>query len=217
MPIDRIEKTNNELFRVNETKDSLEEDGKKQSDTDEDGDKDNFDKLSDKTDWNILFNKKQLWQRDQQVRCEDISKIKFLGVNLKTDPSLLKIRIFLKDGSMVPTAFLSIPRAMGLQIQHLNRAAMVSPQSLTQAEVLRITVPVDEQKMDDEITKITAAPQEHSFSKTLRRMVSKRSLLQRFGVQDPVSLRLNREVLVIYITVILLIIVLGFGVTFILF
>ena len=217
--VDRVENRFEQphLYRVDGTRDALEEERSKDGNEGEDeGEPDNFDKLRDSDDLRSLFNKAHLWQRNIEVKVEDIDKIKVLGVNLKTDPSLLKIRIFLYDGQVIPTAFLSISRELGFKVRSLKDTAFIDVNVLTKERVLRITMPKDESQLDEEITKITGTVKEKTFSQTFKRLISKKSWFERLGVQAPVSKKVNNEIVWVYITVIALITVLSFGIMYLL-
>lgn len=206
--VDQINKIHDNAFRVHEAKDSTEEEEQRPSNEEADGEPDVFDSLANKTNWKILFDKSNLWDRNVEVKIEDIDRIKLLGINLKTNPALLKLRVFLFDGEIINTAFLSVSRSLGLKIKN-SKDASINVNDLTNERSLWLTLPTDENLLDEEITRITSIPKEVTLSQTFRMLISKRNWMQRFGIQDPVSRRTNMEILWIYVTVVLLI---AFGV-----
>lgn len=210
--VDRIEKMSPDRYRIEGARDALEDEGKNGGDDegDEAGGKDSFDKLSDRTDWNILFDQEGLWQQNRQVAVEDVATIQFLGINLKTDPSLLKVRVVGRDGQVIPTAYLSVSRYQGLQLKNSEKLAILDVKKLTKERVLWITVPRDEKKLNDEITRLTRQPKERTFSQTFKNFISRKTWLQRLGIQDPVSQRLNSEILSIYVIFLVLLSAAGF-------
>jgi len=217
--VDRIDKIKQDHYRVDETQDPLEEQrkNKEEHEQEEEEEGDSFDKMSSKTDWNILFDKSSLWERNVEVKVEDIDRIKFLGINLRTNPAVLKIRVFLYDGNVINTAFLSISRSLGLQIKNMNRTTHVDVNMLTKESSLWLTIPKDEEMVDDEITNITGTPKETSFSKTFKNLISQKTWMQRLGIIDPVSRRMNREIVGIYLTVVVVASAIIFSIVFMLF
>lgn len=213
--VDRIDKIKPDVYRVEETQDPLEEQRKQQEhEQTEEEDGDNFDRLAHKTDWQILFDKTNLWKRNVEVKVEDIDRIQFLGLNFKTNPSLLKIRVFLYDGQVINTAFLSVSRSLALKLRERKKSATIDVNLLTSDPVLHLTIPTDEEQVDEEITRITGGPREKSFSKSFKRLISKKTWMQKLGIQDPVSHGINREILGIYVTVLVVISAISFGILF---
>ena len=64
-------------------------------------------------------------------------------MNLKTDPSLLRIDIFLKGGEEISPAFLSISRILGLKMKSFNSGDEIPLNLLLVDNVLRITIPAN--------------------------------------------------------------------------
>lgn len=197
--VNRINKTHlPENRRVEEVDD---DDQRKNQQQDQGDDKDEFDKLSEKTDWNVLFNKSHLWRQTIDVAVEDIQEILFLSVNLKTDPCLLQIKVTMHDGVVLENAFLSIARSAGLRFKNLRRLTRIPLGNFTRGRMISLTIPKDEKAVKEEITRVTNNPQEKSVSKLIRRLVSHNTWLHRLGIKDPVSQRINREILMIYVTI----------------
>lgn len=208
--VDHIPKITDQSFRVHEAKDSTDDEGKKQQDQqDDDQQSDNFDKLSNKTDWSVLFDQHKLWDRNIEVKVEDIDRIKYLGLNIRSNPALLKIRVFLYDGNVINTAFLSISRSLGLTLKNNLKGSFIDVNQITADTILRLTVPKDEELVDEEITRITES-KEKTFSRTFKILISKKTWMEKLGIQDPVSKRINNEILWIYLTVFIVVSALAF-------
>lgn len=214
--VDRIEKVGREGYRVDEARDSTDDQSGNAGTEDQgEGETDNFKKLANKTDWNVLFDKKDLWRRNVEVKVEDIDKVKLLGVNLKTNPALLKIRIFLYDSTVINTAFLAVSRDVALKFKGASSAS-IDINQLTKESSLWLTMPLNEADVDEEITRITATPKERTFSTTLKLLISKKTWLEKLGIQDPVSKSINREIMGVYITVVTLISAVTFAIVYLL-
>ena len=196
--VDRVDKIRfPEVRRVNPSDDALEDrnrrgQGQEAAEEDEDG----FNLISDRTDWQILFDQPHLWQQGLELMVDEIRALSFLGVNLKTDPSLLKVRAELLDGSIYQEAYLSVPRSFGMQIKILPRFSPIPLGKLTAGKSIWLTVPKDVAAVREEITRVTRV--EKSFSRTFKRYLSHKSWLQRLAIQDPVSRRYNSEIIGIY-------------------
>jgi hypothetical protein len=173
---------------------------------------DAYDKLSEKTDWNILFDKSHLWQQSIDVPIEDVQELKFISVNLKTDPCLLQIRVKLKDGTSYDPAFLSMSRTAGFKLKNQPRLSHLPVGQIVRGRILTLTVPKDEGRVREEITRVTRDPRERTVSYTFKRLVSRRSLLHRLGLRDPVSQRINSEIVWIYLTIGIVVAAFVFGV-----
>lgn len=197
--VDRVDKIRfPEVRRVNASEDALED--RKRRGRDNDGpedDEDGFNLISDRTDWQILFDQPHLWQQNLELMVDEIRALSFLGVNLKTDPSLLKVRAELHDGSIYDEAYLSVPRSFGMQIKVLSRYSAIPLGKLTSGKSIWLTVPKDKAAVREEITRVTSV--EKSFSRTFKRYLSHKTWLQRLAIQDPVSRRYNVEIIGIYI------------------
>ncbi len=84
--VDRVEKTNANLYRVDEARDSTDDQSGNQTEGGDEAESDNFEKLANKTDWKVLFDKNSLWKRNVEIKVEDIDKAwtavgKKVGVN----------------------------------------------------------------------------------------------------------------------------------------
>lgn len=214
--VDRIEKLNPDPYRIQESKDATDDNSGNKQDAESDNDADNFDKLNNKTDWQILFDKTDLWKQNTQVKLEDIDKIKLLGVNFKTNPALLNVRVFLFDGNVISSAYLSVPRELALKIKNMPKLSHLDVNMLTRESSLWLTTPKEGIVVDDEITKISHEQHEKTFSQTFKRLISRKNLVQRLGMQDPVSKRVNNEIIWIYLTALVVISAILFGVGYLL-
>lgn len=213
---DRIDKFDPSagVYRVDATRDSLEEEKQNQSGEEGEENQDSFDKLSEKTDWNLLFEKQNLWKKNIKIPVEDIASIKFLGVNIKTDPSLLNIRIALNDGQVLTQAFLPMARMQGFKFKSTPRLSELDVRQITAGPVLNVTIPADEEELNKEITKITLKPKagEVTFSQRVKNLIHRKSLIQKIGLQDPVSKNVNNEIVGIYVTILVVVVVVIFGI-----
>ncbi len=213
---DRIDKfdPNAGTYRVDATRDSLEEEKQNQGGEDGDENQDSFDKISEKTDWNLLFEQQNLWKKNIKIAIEDIASIKFLGINIKTDPSLLNIRIVMSNGEVLTQAFLPIARMQGFKFKSTPRLQEIDVRQITAGSVLNVTIPANEEEFNKEITKITRKPQakEVTFSQRVKNLIHKKSWVQKIGLQDPVSKSVNNEIVGIYVTIIVVVITVMFGI-----
>ncbi len=214
--VDRVEKTNANLYRVDEARDSTDDQSGNQTEGGDEAESDNFEKLANKTDWKVLFDKNSLWKRNVEIKVEDIDKVKLIGVNLKTNPALLKIRVFLFDGSVINTAFMSISRDVALKFNSM-KSATINVNQLTRESSLWLTLPVNEELVDDEITRVSVVPKERTFSTTLKMFIFKKTWMEKLGLKDPVSKSVNREIMGAYITIVALISAVTFAILYLLF
>lgn len=205
------------VYRVDETRDALEEETDKGEQPGEEGqESDNFNQMMDESDWKDLFGKSKLWQKDIQVKVDEINRIKLLGVNIKSNPAVLKVRLFFYDGNVIETAFLKIPRAVALKFRDIKSASFIDVNQLTKDPVIRVSVPKNTFQVDEEITRITGAAKEKSLSQRLKGFVAKKKLSGRLGILDPLSKHLDNEVLWIYVTIVVVISAITFGLIYLL-
>lgn len=134
--VERIDKTDQHdaYWRIESTVSTQKEKRDQESHSDQ---YDDF----DKTDWNLLFDKSQLWKKNIAIPKNEIEKIQYGKVNLKTDPCLLRVDIFLKNGTSIAPAFVSLARLQGLKIKNFLTGQELPIDSITNEEVLRITIP----------------------------------------------------------------------------
>lgn len=213
---DRIDKIdpNAGAYRVEATRDSLEEEKQNQEEGEDGENRDSFDRLGERTDWKLLFEQQKLWKKNIEIPVEEIASIKFLGINIKTEPSLLNIRIALNDGQVLTQAFLPIARLQGFKLKSTPRLSELNPRQITSGAVLNVTVPADEEEFNKEITKITRSlpAKEVTFSQRLKNLIHRKSLIQKIGLQDPVTKNVNNEIVGIYVTIFVVVIVVIFGI-----
>lgn len=188
-----------QLYRVDATRDSLEEEKGKENPEEGEGEgkPSEFANIK-KKDWQQLVDKNHLWKRNLTLKTEEVRAVKILGLNLKSDPSLIKLRIFLNDGREINTAFMSLERSRALKLQTGHESSVTDLKLLTSDQILRVTIPQDEQRVDDEITRVTKP--EVTLSETIKSLVARRSLLSALGVVDLKTNQVNKEILGIYIT-----------------
>ena len=88
MVVERIDKTDRfEYWKIQSTVET-----QKDRQSGQDTGQDSFQALGEKTDWELLFDKSRLWKRGIQVAKDEIEKVIFRKINLKTDPSMILIR-----------------------------------------------------------------------------------------------------------------------------
>lgn len=116
---------------------------KKDSGSGQDEGKDAYDALHEKTDWHLLFEKSRLWKQNIQIGRDEIADVLFQKINLKTDPSLLRVDIVLKDGATISPAFVSISRGVGFKIKNLKPGEAIPRDIILKDNFLRITIPAD--------------------------------------------------------------------------
>ena len=137
--VDRLDKVDRlEAWRVQEAPES-----KKGEAQEQESGKDAFAALNERTDWKLLFEKSRLWKRNIQVTSDEIDKVFYVKINLKTDPSLLRIDILLKGGATISPAFMSVSRMIGLKIKNLKMGDPIPEEYILSNKMLRITVPAD--------------------------------------------------------------------------
>lgn len=220
MPIERLDKTDRlEPWRVQATTDSSK--GKEEGEEKEQG-KDVFASLHDKTDWQILFNKKSEWKTGIQVLREEIDQILFRKINLKTDPSLLRIDIILKGGEKISPAFIAISRAIGLKIKDLNSGDPIPEPLIMKGNILRVTTPSDpkrfaewEKRAKKEAPKSSNAPGETEEDFTIKKARGP-SFLERLKIKDPATRQTRVEIALIYGMILFILLMVIWG-TFLLF
>lgn len=140
---DRIDKMGHmEYWRVHASTETHKDRGQEEDKRDQEG-KDAFSSLQDKTDWKLLLDKSSLWKRNIQILKEEIDKVLFKKINLRTDPSLLRVDILLKGGEKISPAFVSISRAVGLRIKNMNSGDPIPEDLILRDNVLRITIPAN--------------------------------------------------------------------------
>lgn len=105
--------------------------------------KDVFDSLGEKTDWKSLFDKSKLWNHNIQLGRDETKQVLFRKLNLKTDPSLLKVDVELNGGETITPAFISISRSVGLQIKNLKNGDAIPLNLIFQGDLLRLTIPTN--------------------------------------------------------------------------
>lgn len=212
--VDRISKINpHDHPRVDETKDSTDDEGQSQDTDEEEGfaQPDGFNKLIDKTNWQILLDQPRQNQKKIIVALSDLSEMRFLKINLKTNPSLLNVKVFLKDGMTYPSAYISIPRHRTVAFQHLRQNAVIDARDVTDDDKVTLFVPDLKMDFKDEVTRVTNPSQERTFSQTIKLLV-KKTWIQKIGIQDPETHKTNAEIATAYLTVAIVVLSLVFAI-----
>lgn len=135
--IDPIKST--DYLRVENTGDT--EKDRRQSQQEGQDNQDAFRSFQEKTDWNKLFDKTKLWKKNIIIPKSEIKECLFYKINLKTDPSLLRLSIIKQDGQKIPTCFLSLSRANGLRIKNLKISDKIPLDLLSSDDNIQITIP----------------------------------------------------------------------------
>ena|SRR3990167_8624927 len=201
MVVERIDKTDRfEYWKIQSTVET-----QKDRQSGQDTGQDAFQALGEKTDWELLFDKSRLWKRGIQVAKDEIEKVIFRKINLKTDPSLLRVDVELKGGETISPAFVSIYRAVGLKIKNIRSGDRVPEEYLLNNNILYITVPsnpklfIEEEKRIGEESKKTFADDGEATVKKTRPAGGKGLAgLIPPGIIDPQTNRLRPEMLLVY-------------------
>ncbi|OGQ06551.1 MAG: hypothetical protein A3G32_01495 [Deltaproteobacteria bacterium RIFCSPLOWO2_12_FULL_40_28] len=207
---DRIDKINRvDYERVEASVESQKD--RSRDENQEDRDKDEFAKAKEKTDWKLLLDNAPQWKRNIQLAREEVEKIIFQKISLKTEPSLLRIDVVLKDGEIISPAFMAISRLVGLKIKNLNSGDLVPPHLLFHNHVLRITIPSNPDYLDQKRSSGTIQPAQAIQEK--EPSPKETSYWQLF---DPQTGRIKLEVSLIYgiSGIVIILIIIGLSLLF---
>lgn len=209
MAVERIDKTDRlDYWKVQSTSETHKDKGQGQ----EENHRDAYAALGEKTDWESLFDKSQVWKRNIQVFQEEIDAIIFKKINLKTDPSLLRVDILLKGGEKISPAFMAISRAIGLRIKNLKAGDVIPEEYVLQDNVLRITVPTNPKLFKDEDEQPKKAAQKklgEAEEATVKRKTQK-AYANFLNLKDPETNQVRMEVVAGYgIAFLLLLLLIG--------
>ncbi len=144
--VDRIDKTDRfEYWQVASSAEAHKDRGQGGDANEENkqSSRDGFASLGEATDWRLLFDKSKLWKRNIQVSRDEVKKVVFRKINLKTDPSLLRVDVELNGGETISPAFLSISRSVGLKIKNLQAGDTIPDDLIFQKDILSITTPLN--------------------------------------------------------------------------
>lgn len=212
--MDRIPKINShDHARVDATKDSTEDaGGGAQPEEEEEQSRpkspgDGFNPLMDKTNWQIYLDPTRTNQKMLTLQTADISEMRFLKINLKTNPSLLNVAVTLKDGMTYPSAYVSLARHLAVSFQHEKENGRLDVRDVTEDKTLTLFVP--DVRTQEEVTRVTRVP-ERTLSQTVKMLV-KKTWIQKLGLQDPDTRRTNGEIVLAYVTVIVVLLALIFA------
>lgn len=200
--VDRIDKSIrvDDPWKIQSTAETYKEKG------DQESSKDEFSGFQEKTDWNLLFDRSKLWKKNIQLQGSEIQSIVFRKINLKTDPSLLRIDVVLNGGEKISPAFLAISRAQGLQIKNLHSGDLVDPALLLQNESMTVTIPTNPDIFKEAEAPPARMPRQQAPQKTAAgddgEKTVKAPLMpgigKKLGVLDPFSGRLKAEITWVY-------------------
>lgn len=197
MVVERIDKvTRLEGWRVQESSEAK----KGGQNSGQETGKDAFAALHEKTDWQILFEKSRLWKQNIQISRDEIEKVLFHKINLKTDPSLLRVDILLKRGEKISPAFLAVSRATGLKIKNLKQGEPIPEEYILKNNILRVIIPTNPALFADEAKPQPAKPANPANlppeEKTVGGAVAKNRFLPE--IRDPVTGQLRLEIIFVY-------------------
>ena len=211
--------------RVDEARDSLEEEEQKGGgDSGEEGsdksDKivaalpgDGFDRALDRTNWKVYLDQPRQNQRQVVVPVEGIKEIRFLKINLKTNPSLLNVKVLLNDASLLSSAYVSVARHMATTFERHRVGDVIEASEISTDPVLTFFVADLKSHPDEEVTRVTMRP-ELTLSRTVK-MILKKTWRQQMGLEDPETRMANREVILVYITLAVIVLFFVFAILWI--
>jgi hypothetical protein len=218
---ERIDKTGQyEYLRVDSSAASDKDRGQSGEEEDRDSGKDQFQKFQDKTDWNVFLDKSQLWKQNIEIDIQDIESVIFKNINLKTDPSLLRVDVILTDGGSISPAFIPISRVLALKMKDLKPGEKIPEEFIVKDNVLRITIPTNPEMLVPEAG--TRPQQMPSFGDDTDKTVINPPLSWynriwiRLNIKDPITSKIKVEFTLIYFVVFLVLVFLGFGAVFLL-
>jgi len=119
---------------------------------------DQFSQAQETTDWNLFLDKSRLWNKNIQVLHDEIHKIIFQKINLKTDPSLLRIDVHLVGGEIISPAFISIVRRECLKLKNFTAGQEIPVSLLVRNKTLQIITPTNPQQFLEEEKKLQQKP-----------------------------------------------------------
>lgn len=200
---DQVNRVSGPTYRVDQHRDATEQEGQKKK-RDEDDQEDAFDQMSDHKQWDTLFDQSHLWQRNIEIKTDDVSRAKILGINVNSNPAVIKLRLTMVNGDVYPVVFLSLSRSKALKLKNQFHSLNVEipVHEITTDVRFWVTVPVNEDDVDSEITRISRSVSEPTRSQTLRLFLKRKGWLIRLGIRDVVTRRFNTEVILIYLTLI---------------
>lgn len=195
--------------RVDEAKEAMDDEEERRQGGGEDEGGDEFEKRLDKTDWRLWLDK----QGEQLVRMtvpvNDVAQITFNKVNLKTNPSLLNLRVVLRDGAVYRTALMSLARHQAMSFQGMTSGTLLKATELAPSGDLELLIP---EHTSEEITRLTKT--ERTFSQTLKTGIRK-TWMQILGVRDPDTNQTYEEVAWVYVIAFTVIGAIVFGIAWI--
>lgn len=208
-----------EHLRVDETRDSLEEEDQKGGGQGTDDEpvttvpSDGFDRALDRTNWKVYLEQPRQNQRKVVVPVGQIQEMRFLKINLRTNPSLLNVKVLLNNASLLSSAYLSVPRHMAMTFEGYRVGDVIDVSEVSSDPVLSFFVADLKNQPGEEVTRVTDRA-ERTFSRTVKMML-KKTWRQQMGLEDPETRMANREVILVYVTLAVIVLFFIFAIVWI--
>lgn len=170
------------------------------------------------TDWKLFFDKSRLWNKNIQVLRDEISQIVFQKINLKTDPSLLRLDIHLDGGTVLSPAFVSITRGESLKFKTLLPGQTIPVENLIKDKTLHVMVPTNPQQFLEEEKKLQQRQRQIprvALSEDTTTVIKSRvngPPVNAFSLRDARTGRLRLDVLTLYLVTFVLALMLVTGI-----
>lgn len=116
---------------------------------------DTFSGFDEKTNWKNFLDHSRLWKKSIEIPKHNIDRIYFSKLNIKSDPSLLRVNIRLKDGSSIKPGFVSMSREMAIKCQHLKPGTPMSFETISMEDILRVTLPQESQNFNHQLQNLS--------------------------------------------------------------
>lgn len=195
--VDRITKITPDHMRVDETKDSLEDEKNQQSgdEADEDGQQsDIFDKSAREALWGT--ERAEARFQDLKLEASEIDRVIFNEVILKSDPAWLVVSVILRGGRRLNMAYLPVPRPVAMRFKTYERGRRVDHKPFLREGGLALKVSGQHETSES----TTINPKETTLSRTLKML--RLRWWHRLGLKDPETNSNNLEIMLAYATVI---------------
>lgn len=210
--VERIEKKDHlEYWQVDASAESKKEQG---GGGQESEGRDAFEKLHDKTDWQLLFDKSRLWKKNIQIPEQDIDQILFRKLNLKTDPSLLRVDMKLKSGESVSPAFLTLARAEAFKIKHLATGQPLPLKHVLQGKSVWVTLPSNPKMLEDYASQVEKKEEETQMQEK-EESLGDATLKTTITAVSAITNKLSIEIVLVYgvLLVVIFFLIAGFVMT----
>lgn len=210
--VDRISKINpHDHLRVDEIGEEEDEARKRQEEEEEEEEKKKSNSFeSEKKRMDELLLQEKAYQRHKgpmsrvELAQDEIAEVIFEGVELKTDPSLLRIQLYKKDGQFFKEATLALPRSLAIRYRVLKLGSVLDFQNFLNENAKMVVLIPQEQMSEEASLPEVIESHEPSLSQTLK-MLLKKTWPQRLGIKDSQTNRKNQEVILAYVTVLVII------------